>query len=74
MVAFTLAGIRDGLIITEDMLPLVKKYNLKQLADLRGKYSGQTDYEIFSSAYEEYGKECNKENLVWLKNFPKFVW
>ena len=66
MVAFTLAGIKDGLIITEDQLPLMKKYGIQPLADLRGKYNGQSDYDIFNSAYNEYGKECNKENLVWL--------
>jgi len=66
IVAFTLAGIKDGIIITEDKLPLMEKYGLKQLVDLRGKYSGQSDYEIFKSAYNEYGKECNKESIVWL--------
>jgi len=66
MVAFTLAGLKDGLVITEDQLPLMKKYGIKQLADLRGKYSGQSDYQIFSSAYRDYGAACNKQNIVWL--------
>jgi len=66
LVAFTLAGLKDGLVITEDQLPLMEKYGIPKLIDLRGKYSNQTDYEIFSQAYLDYGLNCNKHNIIWL--------
>ncbi len=66
MVAFTIAGINDAVIITKKQLPLMKKYNIKLIADLSEKYKGLSDYSIFNSAYKEYGKKCNKNNIVWL--------
>ena len=66
MVAFTNAGLKNGLVISEGQLPLMEKYGIPELEDLRGKYRNQTDYEIFSQAYHDYGSGCNKHNIVWL--------
>ena len=65
-VAFTLAGIKDAVVIPESMLPLMKKYHLKCVDDLREKYAGMSDYEIFKSAYRQYADQCSKKFVVWM--------
>ncbi|MBI5474802.1 MAG: hypothetical protein HY961_20875 [Ignavibacteriae bacterium] len=65
-VAFTIAGLERGVVVSEDLIPMVEKAGLKQLEDLRGKFTGQTDAQIFRWAYDTYGSKCNNEYIVWL--------
>ncbi len=65
-VAFTIAGLENGIVITEEMLPLMHKYGLNPIEDLRGIFTGKSDYEIYSWAYDKYWKRCSKDNIVWL--------
>jgi hypothetical protein len=66
IVAFTVAGLERAVVVTEDLIPMVEDLGLKAIEDLRGKFTGQTDAEIYSWAYERYWDECNKEFIVWL--------
>lgn len=65
-VAYTLAGLRKAIVITEDLIPLMKKNDFKLIEDFRGRFTDQTDYQIYSWAYDNYWKKCSKENIVWL--------
>ncbi len=66
IVAYTLAGLESGIVITDEMLPLVQKMELKELADFRGKFKGQSDYEIYKWAKENYFDRCSRDVIVWL--------
>jgi hypothetical protein len=66
IVAYTLAGLEKGIVITEELIPLAARMGLKQLEDFRGKFSGKTDYEIYTWAYEHYWQRCAKDLIVWL--------
>jgi hypothetical protein len=66
IVAYTLAGLEKGIVITEDLIPLAERMGLKQLEDFRGRFSGKTDYEIFTWAYGQYWQRCAKDLIVWL--------
>lgn len=65
-VAFTLAGLEKAVVITADMLPLVQRAGLKEIADLRGRFKGMNDAAIYSQAYDQYWKRCNKGYVVWM--------
>ncbi|HLP17534.1 MAG TPA: hypothetical protein VK470_14820, partial [Bacteroidota bacterium] len=66
IVAYTIAGLEKGIVITEDMLPLVQRLGMKQIDDLRGKFTGKSDYEIYSWAKKQYWDKCSRETIVWL--------
>jgi hypothetical protein len=65
-VAFTVAGLEHAVVVSEDMIPMVESAGLKPVADFRGKFTGQTDFQIYSWAYDQYWQRCNKEFIVWL--------
>jgi hypothetical protein len=65
-VAFTAAGVLRGVVVDESLIPLVEKYGLKPLADFRGKFTGQTDVQIYQWAYDHYWNQCTHDSLVWL--------
>lgn len=66
IVAYTLAGLEKGIVITEDLIPLAERIGLKQLEDFRGRFSGKTDYEIYTWAYQQYWHRCAKDLIIWL--------
>gem|GEM_PF-919329 len=66
MVSYTVAGLEDALVVTEEHLPLMKKLGLKPVADFRKKFRGKTDAEIFQWAYNEYWSRCSRDYLVYL--------
>ncbi len=66
IVAYTLAGIEKGIVITEDLIPLAERMGLTPLEDFRGRFSGKTDYEIYTWAYQHYWQRCAKDLIVWL--------
>lgn len=66
MVSFTIAGLEDALVITEASLPLMKKLGLRCVADLRKRFRGKTDAEIFQWAYDVYWPRCSRDYLVYL--------
>lgn len=66
IVAFTVAGLEDAVIVSEELIPLVEKAGLKPVADFRGKFTGQSDFQIYSWAKEQYWDRCSREYIVWL--------
>ena len=66
IVAYTLAGLEKGIVISEELIPLAERMGLKQLGDFRGKFTGKTDYDIYTWAYHEYWQRCAKDLIVWL--------
>jgi len=66
IVAYTLAGLEQGVVITEDMIPLAEKYGFKPIDDFRGRFTGQSDFEIYSWAKDAYWSRCSRDVIVWL--------
>src|SRR5699024_9135704 len=65
-VAFTLAGLKKAVVVTSDMLPLVKEAGLREIADFRNKFRGKSDLEIYKWAYDHYWNQCNKDYIIWM--------
>lgn len=66
IVAFTVAGLERAVVVSEALIPLVEKAGLKKVEDFRGKFTGQSDAEIYTWAYDQYWDRCNKEFIVWM--------
>lgn len=66
IVAFTAAGLERAVVVSEDLIPMVEKVGLKPIEDFRGKFAGQTDAQIYTWAYNQYWKRCNKELIIWM--------
>jgi hypothetical protein len=64
IVAFTIAGVEDLVTVTEDQLPLAAKHGLKPIVDLRGRFTGQTDAQIYQWAYDHYFERCSRDYYV----------
>ena len=45
---------------------LMEKYDIPMIQDFRGKFSGQSDFQIYTWAKAEYWNRCSKECVVWL--------
>lgn len=69
IVAFTVAGLEDAIVVTEDLIPLAEEYGLEPVVDFRGQFTGQSDYEIYRWAWERYGDRTSKDFIVWLGGF-----
>ncbi|ACB76177.1 GxGYxYP domain-containing protein [Opitutus terrae] len=63
-VAFTIAGLEDALVVTADQLPLLAPYRLSQIDDLRGRYAGQTDAQIYTDAVNRYWSRCTHDAIM----------
>jgi len=63
-VALTIAGLEDAVAVTEELIPLVEKHGLRKIDDLRGRYTGQTDAQIYQDAYHRYWARCTKEAIM----------
>lgn len=66
IVSFTVAGLEDAIVVSEEFIPLMEEFGLKQVADFRGKFTGMSDVEIYQWAYDEYWDRCNKDAIVWM--------
>jgi hypothetical protein len=65
-VAFTLAGLNDAVVVTEEQVPMVEATGLEKVGDFRGQFRGQTDAEIYRWAWNEYGDRCSEDVIVWM--------
>lgn len=63
-VAFTIGGLEDAVVVTGELVPLVEKHGLKKIDDLRGRYTGRTDAEIYEDAYNRYWARCAKDAVM----------
>lgn len=66
IVAFTVAGLDSAVVVSPELIPVAENAGLKMIEDFRGKFTGQTDYQIYSWAYDRYWSRCNKEFIVWM--------
>jgi hypothetical protein len=66
IVAFTVAGLEQGIVVSEEQIGLMEKYELPRIEDFRGKFTGQSDFEIYTWAKAAYWDRCSKECVVWL--------
>ncbi|MFI5357178.1 MAG: GxGYxYP domain-containing protein [Opitutales bacterium] len=65
-VAFTLAGLERGVVVSADQIPLAEKAGLKLLTDLRGQFTGMNDETLFRTAYARYGAQCSRDTIIWM--------
>ncbi len=66
IVAFTVAGLERAIVVSEELIPMAEQAGLKQKADLRGKFTGKNDAQIFQWAYDEYWDRCSRDFVVWM--------
>lgn len=64
IVAFTISGVEDLVVVSEDLLPLAAKHGLQPVVDLRGKFAGQPDQDIYQWAYDNYWERCSRDYYV----------
>jgi hypothetical protein len=69
MVAFTVAGLEEALVVTEEHLPLMVRLGIKPVADFRMMFRGKSDLEIFQWAYDMYWGRCSRDYLVYLGEY-----
>ena len=65
-VAFTIAGLQDAVVVSEELIPLVEKHGLKQIDDLRGDFTGMSDAEIYQDSYDKYWEQCSHDKIMLL--------
>ncbi len=63
-VALTIAGLEDALVVTAAQIPQVEKHGLKPVDDLRGRYTGQTDAQIYGDAVTRYWSRCSRDSIM----------
>ena len=66
IVAFTIGGVEDAIVVSEDLVPVAEKHGLKQVADLRGQFKGMTDAAIYQWAFDHYWTKCSRDFYVLL--------
>ena len=66
IVAFTVAGLEDLVVVSEELIPLVEQYGLKKVVDLRGEFTGMPDHEIYQVAMDRYWDRCNRDIVIWM--------
>ena len=66
IVAYTVAGLDDAVVVSEELIPLVQQAGLKPVEDFRGKFAGMNPAQIYSWAYDRYWTRCSKEFIIWL--------
>ena len=66
IVAFTVAGLENAIVVTEAQIPLVEARGLEAVEDFRGRFAGMTDAEIYAWAIDEYWSRCSKSFVFWL--------
>jgi hypothetical protein len=66
MMAFTVSGLENALVVCKDHIELAKAADLKEIEDFRMRFRNKPDVEIFHWAYDQYFERCNKDILVYL--------
>ena len=66
IVAFTVAGLEDAIVVSEEQIPMVEEAGLARVEDFRGTFTGMSDAEIYQWAYDQYWDRCNKEYIIWM--------
>lgn len=66
IVAFTIAGLHDAVVVSDELIPLAKAAGLQPVEDLRGRFTGMSDAEIYTWAVERYWDRCSHDMIVWM--------
>ncbi len=66
IVSFTLAGLKDAIVINEDMIPLMEKHGISLVYDFRDQFLDLTDAEIYQWAYNNYWDKCSRDYIIWM--------
>ncbi len=66
IVAFTISGLEDLVIVSEELIPLVEQYGLKKVVDLRGTFTDMPDHQIYQIAMDRYWDRCNRDIVIWM--------
>ena len=64
IVAFTIAGLEDAVVVTPALIPLAEQHGLRKIDDLRGRYNGKTDAQIYTDAKARYWARCSHDKLM----------
>ena len=64
--AYTIAGVENAIVVSDDEIPLAVAAGLEQIVDLRGIFVGKTDTEIYRWVYDRYWSRCSRDYIVWL--------
>lgn len=65
-VAFTVSGVLDAVVVSEELIPLAEKHGLKKVEDLRGIFRGKGDHEIYQWAVDKYWDRTSRDYYVVL--------
>ena len=63
-VALTIAGLENALVVTTAQLAQMEKHRLPPIDDLRGRYTGQTDAQIYTDAVTRYWARCSRDSIM----------
>lgn len=66
IVSFTVAGLEDAIVVSEEFIPLMEEFGLTMVEDFRGRFTGMNDTEIYQWAYDTYWERCSKDFIVWM--------
>ena len=61
LVAFTISGVEDAVVVDASLVALAEKHGLKKIADLRGQFTGKPDSVIYQWAYDHYWARCSRD-------------
>jgi hypothetical protein len=66
IVAFTVSGLEDVVVVSEELIPLAEEYGLEKVVDLRGDFTGMPDHEIYQIAMDRYWDRCSRDVVIWM--------
>ena len=66
IVAFTIAGLENAIVVTDSQIDQVARRGLREVIDLRGRFTGMSDADVYRWAYERYWDRCSRDCIVWL--------
>lgn len=66
IVAFTVAGVRNLLVVSPRQIAEAAALGLVCLEDLRGRFRGLSDYDIYRVAKDAYFDSCSNTSVVWM--------
>jgi len=63
-VAYTIAGLEDAIVVPPSLIALAEAHGLRPIDDLRGRYTGMTDVQIYADAKARYWARCNHDMIM----------
>ncbi len=66
IVAFTIAGLENAVVVDESLIPLMNANGLEVVEDLRDRFTGWSDAQIYQWASDRYWNKCSRDFVIWL--------